>query len=107
MTAYHLDAALSDEMKEIRETVTAVEKLSAPGHEVSNGEVADELCLHPGTISKRVGKACKLGYLVNLDANSGRASKLILDKALPEKPRVLPSPQQLAKALNSEVSDAA
>ena len=93
--------------KEVRETVTAVAKLSTPGHEVSNAELAKALCLDDGTTSRRVKEACKLGYLVNLDANPGRASKLILDKALPEKPRVLPTPERLADALNSKVPDAA
>ncbi len=74
---------------------------------MSNAELAKKLCLDDGTTSRRVKEACKLGYLVNLDTNSGRASKLILGKALPEKPRVLPTPAQLADAPNSKVPDAA
>lgn len=81
---------------DIRETVNAVSEL-LEGREgtVAQYELVEPLGVDKGTVSRRVGKALKEGYLVNEEERPGRPAKLVLGEPMPEDGRVLPLPEEL------------
>jgi hypothetical protein len=81
---------------DVRETVEAVERLSAAWKEgVTNNDLARELRLDKSTVSRRVRKAEELGYLNNLENREGRSKRLVLGNPLPDDIQILPMPGEL------------
>ena len=75
----------------VRETVAAVESLIADGRaSVNHGDLGKELNRSASSISDRVRKAIKAGWIVNLQTLKGQKSKLVIGtpindtSALPE-----------------------
>jgi hypothetical protein len=75
----------------IRATVEAV----SDSEEVSEAELMTRLHLSKSTVSWRVRKAIKGGWLVNNETRRGAASKLIRGAPLPEEASALPAPEVL------------
>lgn len=81
---------------ETRETVQAVERLSLNSKDgVRQTELAGQLQLDKGTISRRVRKALDGGYLRNLEEHRGRPHRLVTGDPLPEEQVILPEPEEL------------
>lgn len=78
----------------IRATVEAV----TDDEEVSEAELMARLNLAKSTVSWRVRRAVKGGWLVNNENRRGAASKLARGAPLPEEASALPSPEALRKA---------
>lgn len=82
---------------EVRQTVNAVAALLEGRNEpVRQYELVEPLGIGKGTVSRRVGKAIKDGYLVNEEERPGRPARLVLGEPMPEDGRVLPLPEELA-----------
>lgn len=75
----------------IRETVAAVKQ----GETVSQAELCERLGLSKNTVSWRVRKALKDGWLVNMEERRGHPHKLALGTPLPEDRPALPSPERV------------
>jgi len=89
---------------EVRETVEAVAALKKSGtflpstdseSGVSLGQLGEHMGLDKGTVSRRVNKAVKRGYLVNLEKGKGRPARVVLGDSLPQEVTVLPHPDKL------------
>jgi len=80
----------------VRETVNEVEELiNDDKTTISVNELAKGLDLDKSTVSRRVRRALKLGYLKNDEERKGRPYCLRLGDDLPEDVEILPSPDQL------------
>jgi hypothetical protein len=80
----------------VRETVEVVKKLKkspAWSGGVPQSEVKKILGLDKGTVSRRIGHAIGLGYLLNEEERQGRPARLILGDPLPDEVEVLPRPE--------------
>ena len=86
--------------KGVRETVEKVSELSKGSREISQSLLANEMNLHPSTISRRVKEAIKKGYLINLEDQRGRPYKLMPGDPLPDDISVLPRPDDLEKYIS-------
>jgi hypothetical protein len=78
----------------IRETVEAVGRLSSNGGPVTQSQLISELDLGKSTVSYRVGRALKGGWLVNHTTAKGAPSQLVLGEPLPDG-NPLPDPDEL------------
>jgi hypothetical protein len=78
----------------IRETVTAVGRLNAPGG-VSVANLAKALRLDKGTVSRRVREAIARGYLKNLEDKNGVDARLVIGDPLPKDQQILPTVEAL------------
>ncbi len=83
----------------IKETVKAVERLTAPADEehASVNDIAKELKLDKSAASRRVKVAREAGYLVNLEESRGKPAKLALGEPLPADLVILPEPKDLRR----------
>jgi biotin operon repressor len=97
------EAVSSSVSPTIRATVLAVKAIqnSSTGKPVSGKELADYLGLDPSAVSKRVGKAKALGYLINQETGRGRRQQLVVGDPMPEDQAVLPSVSDVARASRS------
>jgi len=80
----------------VRQTVETVTKLASSeevGHPIT--AIALALGLDISSTSRRVKKACQLGYLMNLESSSGRPARVVLGEPLPGNRGVLPTPEEL------------
>ncbi len=83
---------------ETRRTVQAVaELLPSYPDGVPQTALGAVLRLDKSTISRRVKVALKAGYLLDLEPNPGRASRLEIGDAMPDDDRVLPLPEELGE----------
>ena len=96
--------------KIVRETVEAVAALLKEKPAVRDEratvtvmEVSKQLCLDKSATSRRIGTACRAGYLENLESGKGRPLRLVLGEPLPEQRELLPPPQRLEKHNDEEV----
>jgi len=89
---------------DVRETVEAVAERENPkgfGVQISDAQgvslpaLAKHMDLDKGTVSRRVGKAMKGGYLYNLEDRKGKPARVVLGDPLPEEMEVLPHPSKL------------
>src|SRR5439155_4607974 len=78
----------------VRETVEAVQ----PDEEVSAADLARRLSRSKATISYRVGRALKDGWLVNREPRKGHAARLARGAPLPEMVTALPKPDRVREA---------
>jgi biotin operon repressor len=83
---------------ETRETVAAVAALKqALGKdEVSQAEIAEQLKLDRGAVSRRVAQAVSCGYLLNNETGKGRPARITLGDSLPAEIEILPDPARLS-----------
>jgi hypothetical protein len=79
----------------VRETVRAVESLTASGETCSVAEVGRELVLDKSAASRRVAVATRRGYLVNLEDRRGKPARLKIGDPLPEDVPILPAVEAL------------
>ena len=87
----------------VRATVEKVASL-ALGREVSNSDLAKAMNLDKGTVSRRVKRAIKLGFLQNLETKSGLPARLALGEPMPEEQDILPRVEVLHRCTsNGEV----
>ena len=95
-----VQAAVSDQ---VRATVGAVDRLSrrSGGMPVTITQLAAELGLDKGAVSRRVQRARIGNYLVNRETKTGRAAQLVVGDPLPEAASVIPEPAMLAARLAS------
>jgi len=75
----------------VRETVEAVR----PDEEVSETELGQRLKLSRSTISYRVGRALRAGWLVNRESRRGHPARLAQGAPLPEIVGALPEPERV------------
>jgi hypothetical protein len=82
---------------QIRELVAKVRELVDvdPEVEVTQRQLANELDLDKGSISRRVRAALDGGYLVNREKQRGRPHRLVPGDPLPDDLEILPTPEQL------------
>jgi hypothetical protein len=86
-----------------RETVRAVGEIrERTGECVSQAQLAAELKLDKGAISRRVSVCLQGGYLRNLETQKGRPSRLDLGDPLPAEVEILPSVEVLEAAMAAE-----
>jgi hypothetical protein len=78
----------------IQQTVEAVARLSSDGTPVSEQALVKDLGLAKSTVSYRVKRALKGGFLVNQAAQKGAPAQLVLGTPLPEN-NSLPEPTSL------------
>ena len=64
--------------------------------EVSITEIAKELKLDKGAVSRRVSDAVSHAYLVNNESRKGKPGPIALGDAMPDETEILPHPQRLA-----------
>jgi len=86
---------------QVRETVEVVKKLvTGKRRSVTNQELAakENLNLDPSACSRRVKRVIELGYLAN-DALPGKPAEIRVADPLPEDVAVLPTPQELERAI--------
>ncbi len=94
----------------IRETVEAVGELveeSGKRGYTTNKALAERLGIDKAAASRRVTKALGLYYLHNLEERRGRPAQLVLGEAMPEDREVLPTPEELEKAMSGCAVDPA
>jgi hypothetical protein len=77
----------------IRETVFAV----SDGEELTEAELGRRLGLAKSTISYRVGRAVKGGWLVNRETHERRPKRLARGQPLPQDAPALPEPAELER----------
>lgn len=77
----------------IRQTVEAIE----PGEELAEGALAERLRLSKSTMSWRVRRAVKAGWLVNNETRRGHPARLSKGAPLPEATSALPEPTMLSE----------
>jgi DNA primase len=75
----------------IRETIAAIE----PNEEISISDLAKRLGLAKSTVSWRVRRAIKNGWLVNNETRRGHEARLCLGNVLPDAESALPTVDQL------------
>ncbi len=78
----------------IRETVAAVEELSATIEHPSALDVATHLGIHKSTATRRINKAISLGWLINDEEKRGKPYRLCLGDPMPDDVG-LPAPETL------------
>lgn len=77
----------------IRQTVEAV----IPPEEVTVSELAKRLGLVKSSMSYRVGRAIKCGWLVNNENRKGHPARVVRGSPMPDKIAALPDPEQLMR----------
>jgi hypothetical protein len=83
----------------VRETVEAINE----GEEVSEGQLTGRLNLAKSSVSYRVGRAVKGGWLSNLETRKGYAARLVRGAPLPEVRSALPTHEDIeAKMIELE-----
>jgi hypothetical protein len=85
----------------IRQTVEAV----TPGEELSAAALATRLGLSRATVSWRVNRALKGGWLVNNEARKGHPAKLARGAPLPEQTTALPLPERVQEVFECSNGD--
>jgi len=80
---------------------TFIDKSGNRRHFVDNKTLSSVLGLHSSSASRRVDQALALGYLENLETQSGKQSKLVLGNQMPEDDSILPSPGELKNILDA------
>jgi hypothetical protein len=82
--------------KTVRDTVEAVKVLKKSwGEAVPQSALKEQLRLDKSTVSRRVGEAIRLGYLVDRREKKGLPAKLDIGDRLPDEIEVLPRPEVL------------
>jgi hypothetical protein len=84
----------------IRQTVEAVEA----GEEVTEAELAQKLRLSKSTVSYRVSRAIKGGWLVNQEIRRGHPGRIVRGIPLPEEATALPDPKRLKEVFESSTA---
>ena len=84
----------------IRETVEAL----LPGEDLSEGELADRLNLAKSTVSYRVRRAIKGGWIKNSETRKGHPARLSRGDPLPDECTALPTTEELERRV-SQCSD--
>ena len=88
----------------VRETVEAVAELSLDGTAISEQDLVKKLKLAKSTVSYRVKRAVKGGYLVNQTTQKGAPAQLVLGAPLPEG-NPLPKPEDLLARVEDSADD--
>ena len=68
--------------------------------EIDLPSIASALKVDRSTTSRRVNKAIQMEFLINLETRKGQRARIILGRPLPEDAPVLPTPEQLKKAMD-------
>ena len=93
----------------VRETVNAV--VEEPSEDCSMytytslATVRKNLGIDKSSASRRVRQAIKAGYLINEEATRGKPMRLRIGDPMPEEVQVLPTPEQLEKAIGERDKD--
>ena len=85
--------------REVRETVAAVERLTADGSPATVTQAARELKMDTSSASRRIKRAIAGGYLRNEEDRKGHPARVSLGEPLPEDVVILPAPEALAEDL--------
>ena len=88
----------------MRQTVEAVERLSPGGSPITEQQLVKDLGLAKSTISYRVSRALRGGYLVNQNTKGGAAAQLVLGAPLPDG-SPLPHPEELVVCVETHESE--
>ena len=89
----------------VRQTVQAVARLSPSGSPITEQQIVKDLGLAKSTISYRVNRALKGGFLVNQNTKGGAAAQLVLGAPLPDDDSPLPNPEELLVSVETRESD--
>ena len=68
--------------------------------EIDLPSIALALNVDRSTASRRVNKAIEMEFLINLETRKGQRARIILGRPLPEDVQILPTPEQLKKAMD-------
>ena len=106
---YHLRGTGSGRIPHLRETVNAV--VEEPSEDCSMytytslATVRKNLGIDKSSASRRVRQAIKAGYLINEEGTRGKPMRLRIGDPMPEEVQVLPTPEQLEKAIGERDKD--
>jgi hypothetical protein len=79
----------------VRDTVTAVADIVHGDQGVMARDIATQLDLDKSTVSRRLSRAAREGYLRNLEDKRGRPARWVIGDPMPEDVDLLPQPHNL------------